>query len=214
MFFYRIKMIHLYGDSHADYSFRNLSLPHVNHFEPSITMFRIGRDNKIINFNIHEINPNDIIVLVYGEIDCRCHIQRQIDLGRNEDDVIFELVNQYFETIKNNIITKPLQVVVVGIIPPTQKLEYEIIHGPITHEFPFLGTDKERARYTQKMNTLLEQMSHQDGYTYFNPYLYYTREDGTLKHELSDKIVHIQQNSIILEKFITLIQSFEMDSDY
>jgi len=196
-------MIHIYGDSHAEYSFKNLSLPHVNHREYSITMFRIGRDNTIINFNINELNPNDIIVLVYGEVDCRCHIKRQINLGRNEDDVIFELVNKYFETIKNNIITKPLKVVVVGIVPTVKEIDHDSESSNTTEvvEYPHVGTNEQRVRYTTKMNALLEHMSYQDGYTYFNPYSYYTDTDGTLSHKDN---LHIIENSIVLEKFFQL----------
>lgn len=65
-------------------------------------MYRIGRDNNIINYR-NEQTKDDIIILVYGEVDCRCHVQRQIDMGRNEDDIINELVHNYFITIKNNI---------------------------------------------------------------------------------------------------------------
>jgi hypothetical protein len=48
-------------------------------------MFRIGRDNNIINFNKQQIKEKDTILLVYGEIDCICHIQKQINLGKEED---------------------------------------------------------------------------------------------------------------------------------
>ena len=64
-------MIHIYGDSHAEYSFRNLEKQNNNQSCHSITMFRIGRDNIIINFNKDIIEKNDIIVLSYGEVDCR-----------------------------------------------------------------------------------------------------------------------------------------------
>jgi hypothetical protein len=97
-------MIYIYGDSHAHYSFKNLKLPYIDLHQASITMHRIGRDNKIINFkNKENLKINDIIILAYGEVDCRCHIQRQIDMGRNEDEIINELVTNYIRTIKNNI---------------------------------------------------------------------------------------------------------------
>lgn len=44
-------MIYLFGDSHASYSFKNLPLDHIDKHHASITMFRVGRDNEIINFN-------------------------------------------------------------------------------------------------------------------------------------------------------------------
>ncbi len=94
-------------------------------------MFRICRDNKIINFDKDKIiNENDTIVLSYGEIDYRCHIQRQINNGINEDDIINYLVNNYFITIKNNIVQK-CKIIIVGIIPPTKQNDYELINGGI-----------------------------------------------------------------------------------
>ena len=189
-------MIYIYGDSHASFSFRNLKLQHNNLHCSSITMFRIGRDGIIINFN-KNIQKGDIIILSYGEVDCRCHIQRQVNLGMKEDDVINELVSNYFKTIKNIDAT----IIIVGVIPPTKQYDYERIHGPIIHEFPFVGSDEDRVRYTNKVNKLLEEFSIMNNYIYFNPYYYYERPDGTLKHELSDSIVHLSNNSFFLEKF-------------
>ena len=199
-------MLFLYGDSHTDRSFKNIKIPHRNYYQISITMFRIGRDNIIINFDSNHHNIDSILCFVYGEVDCRCHIKRQVNMGRNEDDIINELVNNYFKTIKNNIIYYK-KVIVVGVIPPTMQSEYENIHGPITHEFPFVGTDEDRVRYTMKVNKLLEELCNSNEYIYFNPYSYYTRDDGTLKFELSDTCGHLGNNSYFLEKFTELYRS-------
>jgi hypothetical protein len=194
-------MIYLYGDSHAGFSFKNLKLDYNDLHCASITMFRVGRDNEIINFDKNRrLSENDIIVLSYGEVDCRCHIQRQINNGRGEDDVINELVEKYFLTIRNNIVRKN-KVIIVGVIPPTKQSDYELIHGPILHEFPFVGKDEDRVRYTNKVNNKIEEYSKINNYIYFNPYAYYTRQDGTLKHELSDTTVHLRDNSHFLEQF-------------
>jgi len=197
-------MIYIYGDSHANRSFKNLKLPYNDFHSNSITMFRIGRDNIIINFRKNMINNGDIVVMVYGEVDCRCHIQRQVDLGKKEDDVIHELVTKYFNTIKNNTIDLDVKIIIVGVIPTTKQYEYESIHGPILHNFPFVGSDENRVIYTNKVNKLLEEFANKNNYIYFNPYSYYTREDGTLKFELSDSIAHLADNSVFLEKFVDL----------
>jgi len=200
-------MIYIYGDSHAHFSFQNLGLEYTDLYMNSITMFRIGRDNIIINFDKNMIvNENDIIILSYGEIDCRCHIQRQINNGRNEDDIINDLVDKYFLTIKNNIVKK-CKIIIVGIIPQTKQNDYETLHGPINHEFPFVGKDEDRVRYTNKVNKKLEDYSNLNNYIYFNPYAYYTMQDGTLNHELSDKTVHLGDNSHFLEKFYDCYKS-------
>ena len=195
-------MIYIYGDSHSDHSFRNLQHKHKNLNASSVTMFRIGRDNIIVNFDKNMIKKNDTIVLSYGEVDCRCHVKRQMNLGREEDTIIRELVYNYFRTINNNVKYKGVNVIIVGVIAPTKRNDYESLHGPITHQFPFVGTDEERVRFTAKVNKLFEELSIQYGYHYFNPYTeYYTRPDGTFKFELSDNNVHLRDNRIFLEKF-------------
>ena len=201
-------MIYIYGDSHSNYSFKNLSLPHRNLYKNSITMFRIGRDSHIENFDKENItkdtDTNNLIILSYGEIDCRCHIHRQVILQRDEDDIIYELVNNYIKAIHNNTEGIDANVLIVGVIPPTKKSDYENLHGQITHKFPFIGSDEDRVRYTQKTNKLLEELSNKNDFNYFNPYHHYTRDDGTLKYELSDNLVHIGDNTYFLEQFIEL----------
>jgi hypothetical protein len=185
-------MLYIYGDSHGKFCFQNLPIPFYDRHNSSITMFRIGRDNAIVNFNNIEHDENSIICLVYGEVDCRCHIQRQINLGRNEDEVIRELVDNYFKTVQNNV-TVFKKIIVVGVMPPTKQSDYENLYGPITHDFPFVGHDLDRVRYTNKVNMHIEQNCANCGYIYFNPFDFYTRPDGTLKYELSDllSLIHI-----------------------
>jgi hypothetical protein len=199
-------MIYIYGDSHAEFSFKGLTIPHRNCREYSITMFRVGRDNCIINYNQNEVTSEDIVCLVYGEVDCRCHIQRQINLGKNEDAVISELLHKYFNTIKNNIKTYK-KIVVTSVIPPTCQSVYETRHGPITHAYPFVGSDEDRVRFRTKMNNLMETLCAEYGYIYFNPYDFYTNTNGTLKDELSDTNVHIgkEHTKEIIEAFTKLI---------
>ena len=207
-------MIFIYGDSHGVFSFKNLSLNHKNYSTFSITMNRIGRDNIIINYNKDEVqekneNESNIIILVYGEVDCRCHIKNQINIKNiNEDEIINDLVYSYFRTIKNNI-SNNIKIIIVAVIPPIKQSIYESKHGPITHEYPFKGTDEERIKYTNKVNNLLEKLSIENNYIFFNPYKYYTGDDGILIPELSDDNVHIGNNSHILEKFMELYNSIK-----
>ena len=57
------------------------------------------------------------------------------------------------------------------------------------------------------MSKGVKELSNKNGYIYFNPYYYYTRENGTFKHELSDSNVHLGDNSFFLEKFIELYEN-------
>ena len=197
-------MIYIYGDSHANNSFNGLKISHVNNFYPSVTMHRIGRDNIIVNFDNSQHCDDDILCFVYGEIDCRCHIQRQIDSGKNEDYIIEELVQKYFITIQNNI-KKYKKIIIVGIIPQVARNDYENINGPLDLEFPFVGSDEDRVKYTYKINKLIEDNCKSKDYVYFNPYSFYTNENGTLNFGFSDQQVHLRNNEHFLEEFYLLL---------
>jgi hypothetical protein len=198
-------MIHIFGDSHGLNTLKNLNtlnIPTINQSLPSITMYRIGRDNIIMNFDKNNIKQNDTICLLYGEVDCRCHVKKQVNLGKKENEVIESLVKDYFITIKNNINNiNNIKVIIFGVIPPVKQYEYEKLNGLITHEYPFVGTDEERVRITNNMNMLLEQYAIHNNYYYFYPYDSYKNNDGTLNFELSDKICHINDNTNILKLF-------------
>ena len=85
-------MLYIYGDSHAYFSFNNLKLRHMQLFQYSVTMHRITRDNTIINFHNSHLGYQNIFCLVYGEIDVRCHIGKQCNLGRDELDICKTLI--------------------------------------------------------------------------------------------------------------------------
>jgi len=199
-------MIYIFGDSHAKFSFKDLQQPHINCYEVSITMHRVGRDQIIPNFNNLCHDENSILIFSHGEVDCRCHIMRQILLGREENEIMNELVQNYFDAIRKNV-TKYKAIIVTGIIPPAEKEEYERINGAITHEFPFIGTNEERARFTEKMNYLIKDHCTGSQFHYFYPYTDYVRPNGCLKYELSDRCVHIGDNSIVLYELNKLLDS-------
>lgn len=183
--------VFVFGDSHALFCFNNTS--YKIHSE-SHTMYTVGK-NGIPYMNPSLINKNNIFCFVYGEIDCRFRVNQQINLGRNEDDIINQTVNIFFKRISE--ITLYKKIIIVGVIPPVSKNNFNS-NG---YQYPLNGSDEERVRYTLKMNTLLEEKCKELNYKYFNPYNFYTRSDGCLKYEYSDNTVHLKDNTFFLEQF-------------
>lgn len=200
-------MIFIFGDSHANFNMSGFDLHNMNLYQNAITLHRIGRDNTIINFSPIYNHPNNIFILFYGEIDCRCHIKKQLLSGRVLDDIIEELVSNYFKTINNNI--KLYKKIIIGsITPPVNKENYESIHGPITHEFPILGTNEERVLYTKMMNKKLEEYCEKYNYTFLNVFDHYSDKDGILYFDKSDKICHITDNKYIHENIKKILNKY------
>lgn len=201
--------LNIYGDSHAAISFKDLQIEHRNLFQFSRTMFRVGRDNQIINFEKEDNSRDRIFCLAYGEVDVRGHVGKQVHYGRHHETVCKELVDAYFLAIRNNI-REYKAIIVVAVSPPTSEndhkpcnLHSEVTGGPI----PFVGTDWARVIYRNCLNKMLEEECSKSGYIFFNPYGPYTREDGTLKYELSDKCIHVWENTHVINEFQKLITS-------
>jgi len=202
--------VFVYGDSHAEFNFKNFGLEEQISFydrhEYSITMFRIGRDEKIINFDSSEHDENSILCFNYGEIDSRCHIQKQINLGRNKNEIIYNLVGKYFEAIKKNI-KYYKKIVIIAATPQTLIFDFEKVNGPITHKHPFVGNDKDRIEYTFTLNNAMQEYCLLNNFYYFDPFDYYKRFDGSLNRDFSDRYVHIENNKHFLKKFYSDILS-------
>lgn len=202
--------IHIFGDSHAKFNFTNIKYTNVfNHYVFSITMHRVGRDSTaLINFSSHFVNNNDIIVYQFGEVDCRCHIGKQLLLGRGLNDIIDELVGKYIESINKNKRAYTHLKIIVCCVPPTMCQEFfESIHGPITHEFPFVGTDYDRSNFTMRVNQALKQKCLENNFIFFDYYDLYKNNMGTLNVDLSDTICHIAKNELLLNEFYKVVDA-------
>ena len=98
--------------------------------------------------------------------------------------------------------------VIICCVPPTMNREYfEKLHGPITHEFPFIGNNIQRSLFTRLINLELKKKCIDNNFYYLDFYDFYANDEGTLKVELSDNNVHILENSIILNKLYEMIDN-------
>jgi hypothetical protein len=89
--------IHTFGDSHS-YNGWSGVVPH--HLGP-VLCYSFGKEKlnrcDIRNFNIKD---GDTIVFCLGEIDCRCHIHKHITETTRYQDIINNIIDNYFEAIE------------------------------------------------------------------------------------------------------------------
>jgi len=135
--------VHTFGDSHCNGafgSFRKIKRHHLG----AILCYSFGRD-KLNRLNIKDYNvkENDICIFSFGEIDCRCHIKKHITEEKSYQNIIDEMIKNYFIAIDlnvkqyNNII-----VYVYNVIPVPQVFNTWIDDG-----YPFIGSDKDKILY-------------------------------------------------------------------
>jgi glycosyltransferase involved in cell wall biosynthesis len=193
--------IYIHGDSHAMLLFKDFDVPNENLFEYGTTMHRIGRDGLIPKHRASHMSKDSTFVFVYGEVDCRAHIKRQVEAGRSVDEVCETLVSAYFKTIQSVIISYKA-IIVVGVPPPVDAADHT--HR---HDLPFLGSIEERVLYTRVLNSHIEDACLSAGFTFFAPFENYTRADGCLKYDLSDGCIHIGKNGEFQQAFREVIRS-------
>lgn len=188
--------IHTIGDSHSHNGWSGI----INHHLGPVLCYSFGKEKlnrcDIRNFNI---NDGDTIIFCLGEIDCRCHIHKHITDTTTYQDIIDNLVDNYFEAIELNISISQIKlknVCVYNVVPPIQK--YNTLENP---KYPYLGTDEERKKYVLYFNKKIQEKCFEKEYIFFDVYNHYTDENGFLKKELSDGNVHIS-NGVYISHFM------------
>jgi hypothetical protein len=191
--------IYCLGDSHAGtlsgFSDKISTIP----IGPT-TMHRVGTrglgEYLELFFSTGEVTNEGLWVMAFGEIDVRCHINKQItEEGRDEDEVIETLVNNYITYIK----TVHSDIAVMSVVPPVKFYSGTFDESINNPNYPFVGADEDRARYTLKLNNLLIQKCSEENFIYIDVYSHYKDEEGFLIKELSDNEVHIYQRDKVAE---------------
>jgi hypothetical protein len=191
-------VIHTIGDSHSMFGW-NKELVKIHHLGGRLC-FSVGRDGIDIKSNYDIIN-GDTVIFCFGEIDCRCHVQKHMTETITYKQVIDDIVNKYFISVKKAADGfENLRTVIYNVVPPVQK--YNTHENP---EVPYLGTDDERQTYVLYFNTKLRQKCSEYGFIFFDIYHKYTDTNGYLSKLLSDGCVHIK-NGTYLDQFI--LQNF------
>ena len=188
--------IHTIGDSHSGFGLSGI----IQHHLGAVLCYSFGKE-KINRCDIRKFNikDGDTVVFCLGEIDCRCHIHKHITDTTTYQDIINNIVNNYFEAIELNVSISQIKlknICVYNVVPPIQK--YNTIENPV---YPYLGTDEERKQYVLYFNKKLKEKCIEKEYIFFDIYNNYIDEDGFLRKDLSDGHVHIS-NGIHISNFM------------
>lgn len=146
-------------------------------------MHRIGRDG--LSTKNRGVKEGDIVIFAYGEIDVRCHINKQINQhSRSLDAVIDTLASNYVHAILHNrSCYNDLICMIYSVTPPRDGL-----NNP---DFPCSGTIEDRVIATKQLNAKLSELCAQHDILFIDVYDHYALADGTLNLALSDESVHI-----------------------
>lgn len=136
------------------------------------------------------LSKDGLWIFCFGEIDIRCHVHKQIHhKGRNEDEVLTKLVNDYLTKIN----TLHHDIAVMSIVPPCyyEDRKHEVDSDPASLIYQIVGSDADRSRWTQKLNDFMESECVRLGIPYLDIHGLYKDEKGMLPIDISDGNVHI-----------------------
>lgn len=209
-------MIHIFGDSHAQWSWIQL-YPLQSFSKHGTTCYSFGRDKldrlNIKNIenvnNIHQyflcatyinndfIKDNDIIIFSFGEVDCRNNINKYISSTKTYQCIIDEIIAKYFIAIEENINQYPninLRVCIYNIIP-TSDFENDIYNGLVEN----------RKEYVLYFNKKLKELCNLKNYHFIDIYNQLTDSDGLLSSSYTCDKIHLNDSKILLDYLKTNI---------
>jgi hypothetical protein len=176
--------LHVIGDSHAKFIFRNTAGIKVHYLGP-VTMHRVARDGRdFLRLRDLKVHDRDVVVWCLGEIDVRCHILHQ---SRLQNSATESIVRKLAETYLLSIAAiqrdaHDLHTVVLAVIPPTDQVNNE--------EFPRVGSLEERIEARQLLNEALRENCAARSFHFLDPFSPFTDPIGALKENMSDGNVH------------------------
>jgi len=165
------------------------------------TAYQISNKIPIINDIIEKasIGKDDRILFCFGEVDCRAHLKKQIDLQkRTLDSIVHECVDRYFTVIKHY-----------------KDLGYNVmVWGPIgswttnrPYNGPSFGTCEERNLITKEFNDYVKSLCDIEGINFITIFYDMVDDNNITKDTFLDDWfechMHLSQRSMptILDKF-------------
>lgn len=195
-----MRILRTYGDSHATHhgGWTKINIPNLtiqtNHL-PGKLAYSFGRDKEQVVKG--GLKNGDIVVFCFGEIDCRCHINKYEPNWRESID---GLVKAYLENVQRNLQgVEGVTTCVYNVVPPLERENPINFAAEKGSGVPAEGTDKDRQNYTIYMNKKLKEECEKYGYIFFDVYDKYCDEKGFIKVELSDGNCHIRDPKYMTE---------------
>ena len=191
-------LIHVVGDSHV-VPFRG-SMPFLAHHLGAATAYNLPKKNSSTRSNeqlfrvINKLGNKDIVMLSFGEIDCRIHIYYQYKKS-NEKYSIGELIDRTIENygeVMAQFRERGVNFCVYCISPATRVGN--------EYKYPFYGTPEIRSQINRTFNEKLRAFCQKSGYKFIDIYDRVADKDGLMLKEYASDDIHLNKKAVGLVK--------------
>jgi hypothetical protein len=179
--------VHIFGDSHSHYLFSRVANVSV-HWLGSYTMHRVARDGLVF-LDGCGLTTDDVVVLVFGEIDIRCHL---VPLAKHSGTTIEEmacnLADRYARSLTDAMSKRPgLRFAILEPPPPLHPLR----ENP---EIPVRGSDADRVSARIALSRRLKEHALKSGFIFVTFPAVYENAQGMMRLIISDGAAHIAKD--------------------
>jgi len=188
--------IHVIGDSHAAVFKGNK--PFISHHLGAATAYNLSKRDSTTNSQkqlfriVNKIKKKDIVMLIFGEIDCRIHTYYQHKKNNEKhsiEEIIDNTVTKYGEVI-NQVGNKGIKTCVCSISPATTVgNQYNV---------PFYATPELRSQITRRFNQKLQEFCNNNHYPFIDVYSKVSDENGLMLKEYAGDEIHLNSKVIPL----------------
>lgn len=183
-------LIYVVGDSHS-LTF-SLHSPYITHHLGAVTAFNILKENSSTGskeklFSIaNKINKKkDVLMLVFGEIDCRIHVYRQFKKSNETismESIIDSIIDSYFLAIEK-LQKMGINLVIYGVPPANFQGNF--------YAYDYYAEPEIQAKIKDSFNTKLKNRCNQNGLKYLEIFHEFSDSKGFILKEFSQDELHL-----------------------
>jgi lysophospholipase L1-like esterase len=186
-------LIHVIGDSHGKI-FRG-HRPFIVHHLGAATAHNLVKENSITKSNkklssiIKRINRKDVVLLVFGEIDCRIHIYYQYKKNgerKGVSELIDETISNYGAVLEK-LRGLGIRTIVCGV-PPATKVRNE-------YRYPFYAPPEVHCQINRDFNAKLREFCSNNGFHYIDIHSRFSDDDGFMLKEYAADEIHLNRKA-------------------
>ena len=190
-------MIYIFGDSHRAkflfYDEGKNDIPRVRVFGASgLTAYGMGggedappgvpqydsHGRQLLDEMLSEVQPDDVILFVLGEVDCRIHLFYQHLTTRDPIDVVIGNVIKRFGSMLSEV-AQYYQIAVLSVLPAVSQGNF--------YDIPHYGTRIQRAVITKLFNRALGAWCEENGIPFIDLTPQLADKDGFLKESHAER---------------------------
>ncbi|MBM3156592.1 MAG: SGNH/GDSL hydrolase family protein [Chloroflexi bacterium] len=189
-------LIHVIGDSHV-IPFRG-SMPFLAHHLGAATAYNLIKKNSSTRSNeklfkiVVKLDRKDMVVLLFGEIDCRIHIyyqHKKSDGKHSIDQLIDRTISNYGEVMAQ-LKQHGVNFCVHSISPATEVGN--------EYKYPFYGTPEIRSQINRMFNEKLKSFCDKNVYPFIDIYDRVADKNGLMLREYSGDDIHLNKKAVKL----------------